>query len=63
MEAMFLPLVCRVKGDSFVEIEYENKSVERIATGNKTVSQILETVQNKAEEMDTQQVSFISLFE
>ena len=38
-----------------MEIQYDNKNVERITTADKTVLQILELVQNKAEEMDTAQ--------
>ena len=34
-------------------IEYVNKSVERIATAKLSIGQILELVQNRAEEMDT----------
>lgn len=45
----------RVKGDAFVEIEYDNKQVTRIDTGDMTVQQILEQVQSRAEEMDTMQ--------
>lgn len=42
-----------MKSDPFVEIEYDNKSVERIETARLTVHQLLELVQSKAEEMDT----------
>ena len=50
---IFNSLVCRVKSEPIIEIEYENKSVERIVTSNMSITQILELVQNKAQEMDT----------
>ena len=44
----------RVGGAPFVEVQYEStKAVERIATAGLTIQQILEVVQNKAEELDT----------
>ncbi len=43
----------RVKSEPIIEIEYENKSVERIVTSNLSITQILDLVQNKAQEMDT----------
>lgn len=49
----FINTCCRIKGESYVEVTYENKSVERIVASGRTVNQILELVQNKAEEMDT----------
>ena len=51
-----IPPACSVKGEPFVEIEYENKQVTRIDCAELTVAQILEQVQSRAEEMDTAQV-------
>jgi len=46
----------RTKGEPFVEVVYENKQVERIPTGELNITQIIQLVQSKAEEMDTMQV-------
>eukprot|EP00887_Chlorella_sp_A99_P000468 scaffold17.g468.t1 len=45
----------RVKGEPFVEVQYENKQVERIATAHLTISQVIEQVMSRAEEMETGQ--------
>ncbi|KAL4439865.1 hypothetical protein ABPG75_002866 [Micractinium tetrahymenae] len=45
----------RVKGEPFVEIEFDNKQVARIETGGLTIQQILEQVQSRTEEIDTMQ--------
>ena len=50
---VFPTYFCRVKSEPIIEIEYENKSVERIVTSNLSITQILDLVQNKAQEMDT----------
>ena len=50
------PQRCRVRGDPFVEIEYDNKQVTRIESASLTVQQILGQVQSRAEEMDTKLV-------
>ena len=42
-----------MKSEPIIEIEYENKNVERMVTSNMTITQILERVQNIAQEMDT----------
>lgn len=42
-----------MKSDPFIEIEYENKEVERIVTTKLTIVEILDIVQSKAQEMDT----------
>jgi hypothetical protein len=52
----------RVKGDPFIEVTYENKQVERIHTADLNITQIIQQVQNKAEEMDTMQVGVLSFF-
>lgn len=49
-KSMFLPR--RVKSEPIIEIEYENKNVERIVTTGMTINQILERVQSKAQEME-----------
>lgn len=41
----------RVQGDPYVIIEYTNQKHERIETGSKTVTQILEQINSVAEEM------------
>ncbi|KAI3431802.1 hypothetical protein D9Q98_010555 [Chlorella vulgaris] len=45
----------RVKGDPFIEIEFDNKQMTRIDTAGLNIQQILEQVQSQAEEMDTMQ--------
>jgi hypothetical protein len=42
----------RVKSEPIIEIEYENKNVERMVTTDMTITQILERVESKAQEME-----------
>lgn len=46
----------RVQGDPYVIVEYTNQKQERIETGSKTVSQILDHINSVAEEMTVTEV-------
>lgn len=43
----------RVQGDPYIIVEYTNQKRERIETGSRTVTQILEQINAVAEEMTT----------
>jgi len=48
-----LPPRRSVDSEPFVEVTYDNKQTERIATAELTVEQVLARIGDRAEEMDT----------
>ena len=45
-------ILVRLQGDPYVIVEYTNKKQERINTGSRTVTQILDQINSVAEEME-----------
>jgi hypothetical protein len=47
--------MCRVKGENFVEITYDNAAVDRIPTSGIDAEEVVRRVQAKLEEMEIAQ--------